>query len=288
MLKEMTATEPVYDDDGWATRVQHYCPKNVDCPDMIKAVIGDTMFAVSDQHRWNEAIRPHHLQFFIRPSFLSGLSRTTGELCLEKHPLDVSDEHDSYPPKSPCQLGEMRSASSSENDLASAGSTTDPDTSDSSDTELEECIESFIEHLPPSEKSVHVVSGETRVSILTLGWFIERAIVHNLRNFYKEYPATVARFRKRLYQDYAGGDLSIPVGSVIDRMLDLEEKQKAEEAMEEQKQAMIDNSTVCDSCNTSESPTSVQRLSSDEEISNSSSKPPAAAAVQPESVMVDS
>ncbi|CDF38127.1 unnamed protein product [Chondrus crispus] len=118
---------------------------------------------------------------------------------------------------------------------SSAGSTTDPDgsdngeASDTSDCEQNEPT-SLISSLPAEERCVHVVSGETRVSILTVGWFVERAIVHNLKNFYAMYPASVMRFRQKLYAEFAEGDESVNCSVVVDRLLerDLQERRRME------------------------------------------------------------
>lgn len=232
LLKEMRATEPVHEPDGWHSRVQQYTPANVDCPDMIRAFVGDTMFAVSDEQRWNSIERPCHLHFFIRPSFLSGLSRTYGELSIEQlSPEASSDEQIPEEPQSD-QQAERDIEPNLSQDMSSAASSTDADCSDvdcsdESDVELsEKTADEYLEALPAEEKSLHVVTGETRVSILTLGWFIERAIVHNLRKFYEKYPSTVIRFRKKLYDDFAQGDTTVPISVVIDRFLESENKLK--------------------------------------------------------------
>jgi hypothetical protein len=72
------------------------------------------------------------------------------------------------------------------------------------------------------ERCRHVVAGECRVSILTVGWFVERSIVHNLKSFYREYPESVARFRACLVDEYADGDHTVPMSVVIDRFLEHE------------------------------------------------------------------
>ncbi|KAI0564841.1 hypothetical protein FGB62_23g117 [Gracilaria domingensis] len=235
----MRATEPIQETDGWTSRVQHYTPKDVDCPDMIRAFIGDTMFAVSDEQRWNTAERPLHLHFFIRPSFLSNLSRTFGELSLQQCGADTEDE-------------QALSSEVQQLETSSAGSTSDPDCCEDDDPQpAEESACAYVDSLSPDEKTLHIVSGETKVSILTLGWFIERAIVHNLRKFYEKYPATVVRFRKKLYDDFAQGDTSVPISVVIDRFLESENKLKEKLAtLEDVKES--DASSVSDSTDSME------------------------------------
>ncbi|CAN8067777.1 unnamed protein product [Agarophyton chilense] len=212
LLKDMRATEPIQEVDGWASRVQHYTPKDVDCPDMIRTFIGDTMFAVSDEQRWNARERPFHLHFFIRPTFLANLSRTFGELSLEQ---------------CGAQLDQPFSPEEQQLETSSAGSTSDPESGEENDEQTAvQSTSDYLDALSAEEKSVHVVSGETKVNIMTLGWFIERAIVHNLRKFYDKYPPTVIRFRKKLYNDFADGDTSVPISVVIDRFMESEQKLK--------------------------------------------------------------
>lgn len=220
LLKKMHASDAAEDAQGWETRVQHYCPAKVDCPDFIRAVIGDTMFEVDDHQRWHDELEPFQLQFRIKPSFLATLSKTHGTLRVDDVDRDVVGMD---------EAADLVDASSS------AGSATDPDgsdngeVSDTSDCEQNEPA-SLISSLPPGERCVHVVSGETRVSILTVGWFVERAIVHNLKNFYAMYPASVMRFRQKLYAEFAEGDESVECSVVVDRLLerDLQERRRME------------------------------------------------------------
>lgn len=225
LLKKMEATPVVDDPDGWATRKQHYCPAKVDCPDFIRAVVGDTMFEVDDYQRWHDDQRPFQLDFNIKPSFLANLSKTYGTLRVE-HSDDKDDVADDL--ESVMDDGsEGLDAAESADGLSSGGSSTDADgsESDSSDCERGDAA-SLVAALPPSERSVHVVSGETRVSILTVGWFVERAIVHNLKSFYKDYPNTIMRFRQKLYDEFATGDESVDVRTVVDRLLEKEELER--------------------------------------------------------------
>lgn len=128
-------------------------------------------------------------------------------------------------------------------DLASASSATDGEGSDGTDSD---CVkeplgaDALLALLDPADKSLHVVSGDTRVSILTLGWFIERAIVHNLRMFYKIYPATVTRFRQKLYKEFAAGDNSVPCSVVVDRFLAREDALERERLAEDERQLVAE------------------------------------------------
>ena len=210
LLKKLTATVPQLEDDGSLSRVQTYCPARVDCPEMIRSLIGDTMFEVSDHQRWNPTKRPNHLNFYIKPTFLSSVSKTFGELCVEQFEGGdaIVDENDVE----------------NESNDGSASTDMDPESSNASEgSDMEsspESIADYIDTLPANEKCRHCITGETRVSILTLGWFVERAIVHNLRSFYRDYPATIARFHKKLYAEFADGDYSVPVNKVVDRYME--------------------------------------------------------------------
>lgn len=84
----------------------------------------------------------------------------------------------------------------------------------------------YIDLLPPHEKSIHRVVGSVRVRILTLGWFVERSVAHNLRLFYKGYANTIYRFRLKLYRDFANNDMSVPIDVVVDRLLQHEADQR--------------------------------------------------------------
>lgn len=196
------------------------------------------MFEVDDLQRWHDELAPFEQHYRIRPSFLKGISRTSGTLTVEPHPDDTSGQIDAKH-GSDDAFADTNDNSTADNeqredpdaidgdyDLGSASSATDGEGSDGGDSDCAKeplDAEALLALLSPSDKSRHVVTGDTRVSILTLGWFIERAIVHNLRTFYKTYPATITRFRQKLYKDFADGDASVPSSVVVDRFLAREE-----------------------------------------------------------------
>lgn len=334
---------PKRKEEGWMTREQQYGPANVDCPDFIRQIVGDTMFNVKDIQYWNERLSPFHISFTISPTFLTELSTTRGELTIEQFPvarqrenqndlraasLDVlnissssftlneAQHQQSQPqpsisvtpdsknsPRQECDgVHEHKNISSktsaaddivSEIDSASVatdGTTSDNDCVDDEQTyrnnnkdmnesekeqaqhdnneirnkqdhkqnenqndkdkkpeekqhdrnkrqnvkqpkkkskeevekELHDFMNDCIDYLPPQDKSIHRIVGQTKVRILTLGWFVERAVAHNLKIFYKHYKHTVYRFRCKLYRDFAGGDLSVPISVVVDRLLEHE------------------------------------------------------------------
>lgn len=467
ILKHISAGDEQVDAEGWATRRAEYCPVNVDCPDFVRRVVGDTMFELSDEQKWNDAVRPYHLTFVIRPSFLTKLSNTRGELQVrpfppEKQPqlahpppqslpqstqpasrdpesesagdqpvkqqaqephlaqkgsdssLDLEearlsespqgldskcvtewgtvDQPEAQQPKhdhqneqerqpvpereqdagestatgtgigkepllgaasssvvvdaiddgvvSPCSeytsfedLDELLddspflpdkptpSVTSPMDDVASEidssvstdigdgsmdsgdadcdddahahdrndGHATESDSTSghssaqeeprdgennaspdnahksisadedpceepssekvtvdaaafsldwqddaaSADKELDVTAE--IDRLPVEEKCLLEVSGRTCVRIITIGWFVERTIVHNLRQFYGDYPATLLRFRRMLYRRFADGDYSVPISVVVDRLLQWERihKQRLEDDLDQ-------------------------------------------------------
>lgn len=253
LMKEMSAIPGDVDQEGYSTRIQNYCPVKVDCPPLVRSVVGDTMFAVQDYQRWNDLLEPYRQQFSIRPSFLSGVFKSYGVLILEKfedpscatadnrpNRIGPEDPHlaavlcDAEPYDSTDSSGPMDDAScpesetASEEHFSSTGASTDIECSDSGDQSDSSDVEAshdatdshaILAAMPSSEKCRHIVDGDTRVSILTVGWFVERSIVHNLRIFYRLYPATVIRFRRKLYKEFAGGDESVPCSVVVDRLL---------------------------------------------------------------------
>jgi hypothetical protein len=229
LLKSLEATQPTVGADGWATREQTYVPANVDCPAVVRAVVGETRFGVTDIQRWNDVEAPFVQEFAIRPSFLSALSRTWGTLTVEDVgdgdvALDVvaAEAYDEAEDEGYGYGGEDESTRST----ASAGASTEGD-GDADDDDFN------------GERCKHTVRGEARVSILTVGWFVERAIIHNLRLFYNEYPKSVARFRTRIVNEYANGDASIDISVVVDRLLAADMKRQAEFAAQKLAKANV-------------------------------------------------
>lgn len=257
MLKDITVSAPVEDEDGWSTRELVYSPMKVDCPEFIRAIVGDTMFVVTDIQRWNDNIRPCHLSFQIRPSFLTSLSQTNGELLLEAFPVTdkeapqderrdstlSSDDDDAAIAKShynnannnasnkhlpeESDKSHMPEETGSEIESAGPDTETENETIDSSDDDetTDASTTTGLGRLPPEDKSIFRVMGQTKVRILTLGWFVERAIVHNMRLFYRDYPTAVYAFRQKLYRDFADNDQSVPISEVVDRLLQSEAEQ---------------------------------------------------------------
>lgn len=238
LLKKMEASPVSRDAAGWATRRQHYCPAQVDCPDFIRALVGDTMFEVDDYHRWHDDESPFQLEFNIKPSFLATLSKTCGMLRVESFEDRDEGDVDELEGGVMDDGSEGLDAGESADGLSSVGGSTDAEGSESGDgSDSSECepgdTAALVAGLPTSERSVHVLSGETRISILTVGWFVERAIVHNLKNFYKLYPATLMRFRQKLYAEFANCDEGVEGSVVVDRFLQKEEEEREKREREE-------------------------------------------------------
>lgn len=153
------------------------------------------------------------------------------------HKEDVSKTPAEKTEELPPAMGtKKKRTSEAGSEIESAGAETetdneqDTDSSDDDDTVASDASAmAALDRLPAEDKSVFNVVGQTRVRILTLGWFVERAIVHNMRLFYKDYPATVYRFRCKLYRRFADGDTSVPISVVVDRLLQWEADQAEEE-----------------------------------------------------------
>lgn len=234
LLRTMQTTPVVVAPDGTASREQFSVPGKVDCPAVVRAVVGDTLFGVTDCQSWNDEQAPYVQQFKIRPSFLASVSRTSGTLHVEQLPASNDNNELTRRIQSTCDgrsitieastaENEAQDADKSNpNDLSAALSTTaqrdveaiKPESTSSDKDEL-----AWTRELPSSERCLHIVRGETRVSIITVGWFVERAIAHNLRLFYDSYPATVARFRQKLVERYADGNPLVPLSEIVDRYL---------------------------------------------------------------------
>lgn len=279
LLKSICASPAQYDEHGVGRREQQYTPASVDCPAVVRAVVGDTLFEVRDEQTWNDALRPFAQEFKIRPSFLAGLSKTAGWLTLEEVPTEsegAEEEEEVMGDVDEGDDGEGAGGTGATDALAltedvsvagtgSEGSGTDPDAegsegSDAGGVDARPGGASDVwAALPREERCVHVVEGETRVAIMTVGWFVERSIVHNLRLFYAEYPKTLARFRTFIYDRFAGGDYSVPVAEVVDRFL-ADDAERERESRAEELAAATKDAISRDDCANALTPTSVQAL----------------------------
>jgi len=198
------------DEDGYHKRTQRYVPTKVDCPDFLRRIIGDALFDVTDEQKWNEDDPdvPYCQHFSIRPTHLANFCVTTGQLKLASVPAD---------------------------DNPNNGNNTDDNLDDVTDDECESDVSqsssdgdasplSLFSYVPPHERCTHVVEGTTKVNLPAAGWAVERAIIHNLRVFYEIYPTAVGNFRKKLYEKFSNGNHNLSISEVIDRFLKHEEE----------------------------------------------------------------
>ena len=207
LLKKLDCTSVTRDKDGYSRRTQRYVPTKVDCPNFLRHIIGDTLFDVTDEQRWkdveeDEDESAEYCQHFsIRPTHLANFCVTTGSLTLESIP---------------------DSSALNDNDID-----LDNVSSDEEDVTEEDNLPNTTTHFPtlsPNDRSLHSISGMTKVNLPGAGWAVERSIIHNLRVFYSMYPTTIANFRKKLYDKFANGDQNVPTRVVIDRFLKHEEE----------------------------------------------------------------
>lgn len=70
---------------------------------------------------------------------------------------------------------------------------------------------------------LHVLSGECRVSIPFVGWYVEQAIVANMTTFYDAYPKHVKAFVDLVVKRWGDGSVE-SLRDAVDRML-AEEKE---------------------------------------------------------------
>ncbi len=206
LLKKLDCTSPTRDKDGYWKRTQRYIPTKVDCPNFLRSIIGDTLFDVTDEQRWNDETEPLHQRFSIRPTHLSSFCITTGSLTLTPMPT-----HSTTTP-----------SLSDDTDLDNVSS--DEEDDDVIDEEHDAPDVSPFATLPLCDRSLHTIAGTTKVNLPGAGWAVERSIIHNLRVFYSMYPATVSNFRKKLYDKFANGDQNVPTSVVVDRFLKHEEE----------------------------------------------------------------
>lgn len=242
ILAEIGVTRPAGPSDrgpSWRTRHVSYLPANVDVPRAVRALVGDAGFRVTDVQVWEErgdaavaaeseaaegdeqhGVGEWVQEFRIRPGFLPGVTKTEGTLCVRECGASVgssafsddaseSDGCDGY------DGGESSESSESSESVSEDSSVAESDGRSRGEDDRD-CCE-------------HVVTGEARVLVPTLGWFVERAIVHNLRAFYVKYPETVGRFREWMVEKY-GAD-GAGMDEVVDRMLAAEGEEEVTEGV---------------------------------------------------------
>lgn len=65
---------------------------------------------------------------------------------------------------------------------------------------------------------LHTLSGECAVTFPFIGWYAEQAIIDNMRNFYKTYPAHIADFVDMIVKRWGDGSKE-SLRSAVDAML---------------------------------------------------------------------
>ncbi|KAK1869926.1 hypothetical protein I4F81_012391 [Pyropia yezoensis] len=119
LLRAMTGTTstPAADaralDGDIRTRQQTYTPARVEMPDLVRGIVGQTLFEVTDTQTWNASPGAPTVQAFrITPSFLSSLCTTAGVLSVRPAPPpgapDLGGEF--APPSPPVSLPWRRPA----------------------------------------------------------------------------------------------------------------------------------------------------------------------------------
>lgn len=228
LLKRLDSSAEKKGDDGWMSRTQRYVPAKVDFPDFLRTVIGDAMFDVTDEQRFNDEERAFCQEFRIRPTMFGALSTTTGELTLR--PVDAPETevaHDGSDVSSEAGTDGTDCDSKNADEAENANAKEELSVSDPKHEEEKEeptTKPSEFASLPITERCIHCVEGDTKVNVPTVGWLVERSIVANLRLFYSLYPGCLARFRQKLYDQFASGDSTVPCSVVIDRFLKNEEE----------------------------------------------------------------
>lgn len=69
-----------------------------------------------------------------------------------------------------------------------------------------------------SESCVHTLTGECRVAVPFLGWYVEQAIIGNMQTFYKQYPGYIQRFVEMVVNRWGNGHPS-SLRRAVDKML---------------------------------------------------------------------
>ncbi|OSX75802.1 hypothetical protein BU14_0219s0002 [Porphyra umbilicalis] len=128
-------------------------------PDFVRSLVGPTLFEVTDEQVWDAAPGAPPVQSFrITPSFLTQLSTTYGVLSVRPAAAEPGSGGDA--PPLPADVAARPTIGGA-----------------------------------PVSWCTHTIDGTARVRLVGVGGFVERSILHNLRLFYHEYPATIDRFR---------------------------------------------------------------------------------------------
>ncbi|KAA8497043.1 hypothetical protein FVE85_0772 [Porphyridium purpureum] len=194
-LKRISATEPEFHDDEQVfRRIRTYVPRHVEAPDMVMRVIGDSMLEVHDHQRWNQATKPFHVDFEIRPTFLREFIETKGYLSLGAYEIPTAE-----PDAAVVDVAEP-GANEEAGPLAPEGTEEDrlqPDTAQEDVPEKEaggaQTTTSSAGSSPPA--TMHTVSGVCQVNMFYVGYYLEQAVKQNMVKFYHMYPQHCANFK---------------------------------------------------------------------------------------------
>lgn len=191
-LGRMEATAVTTQEDApsptMKTRRQTYVPGDITIPDIIKPLMDDSYIEVSDKQTWDEAV-PYVQNSTIHPVILGDVICTTA--CLSLH-VDKSHQF------------------RDDDDVVVDDEVVDCPTSDD-DASVDEAV--VVERA-----CLHTLTGSVAVSIPFLGYFVEQAVVTNMKQFYSEYSTHVHAFFDMAMHKYGDGTReSLP--SAIERIV---------------------------------------------------------------------
>ncbi|KAJ8906492.1 hypothetical protein NDN08_002985 [Rhodosorus marinus] len=85
-LYKMDAEAEWDDPDGSVHLKCAYIPRTVEIPDIVRALLGETILEVLDEQSWNRDVDKYRLDYKVTPTFLTESIKTTGTLSLLEHP----------------------------------------------------------------------------------------------------------------------------------------------------------------------------------------------------------
>mmetsp|Transcript_44014 Transcript_44014/g.171830 ORF Transcript_44014/g.171830 Transcript_44014/m.171830 type:complete len:156 (+) Transcript_44014:685-1152(+) len=84
-LYKMEAEAEWDDPDGSVHLKCAYIPRTVEIPDIVRALLGETILEVLDEQCWNRDVDKYRLDYKVTPTFLTENIKTTGTLSLLEH-----------------------------------------------------------------------------------------------------------------------------------------------------------------------------------------------------------
>eukprot|EP00189_Rhodosorus_marinus_P009828 CAMPEP_0184741834 /NCGR_PEP_ID=MMETSP0315-20130426/4836_1 /TAXON_ID=101924 /ORGANISM="Rhodosorus marinus, Strain UTEX LB 2760" /LENGTH=275 /DNA_ID=CAMNT_0027212343 /DNA_START=116 /DNA_END=943 /DNA_ORIENTATION=+ len=85
-LYKMDAEAEWDDPDGNVHLKCAYIPRTVEIPDIVRALLGETILEVLDEQCWNRDVDKYRLNYKVTPTFLTENIKTSGSLTLLEHP----------------------------------------------------------------------------------------------------------------------------------------------------------------------------------------------------------